>query len=58
MLTLVNDKIGTYPLLFVGLLQVIVVPYIYGTNNFVKDIEKMIGARSVTWWSFWIVSWY
>ena len=56
-LTLIDHYVGGVPLLVVGLLEVIVVPYIYGTNNFVKDNEKMIGNRTVTWWSFWIVSW-
>lgn len=33
MLNLIDERIGGYPLIIVGLLQVIVVPWIYGSNQ-------------------------
>ncbi|CAF0839573.1 unnamed protein product [Brachionus calyciflorus] len=56
-LNLIDTVIAGYPLLIVGLLQVIVVPWVYGTERFVNDIECMIGKKSKSFWLIWIISW-
>merc|ERR1719323_626456 len=43
--TLVDSATGGYPLLFMGLLELLAVNLIYGTTNFSDDIELMLGRR-------------
>lgn len=57
MLNLIDSVIAGYPLLIVGLLQVIVVPWVYGVKNFVRDIECMLGKKPKWFWYIWIASW-
>jgi SNF family Na+-dependent transporter len=56
-LSLINEYVAGYPLLIVGILQVIVVPWIYGTDQLIKDIEAMIGPKPRSFWYIWIISW-
>ena len=53
-LNLVDTVVAGYPLLFVGLLQVIVVPWVYGTDRLINDIESMIGKKPRQFWWIWI----
>ncbi len=39
------------------MLQVIVVPWIYGTEQFICDIEAMIGKKPRWFWKMWTISW-
>jgi len=45
LMTLVDQAIGGYPLLLLGLAELIAVHWIYGTSRFCDDIELMIGRR-------------
>ena len=56
-LNLIDTVIAGYPLLIVGLLEVIVVPWVYGTDRFIRDIECMIGPYPRWFWNIWIYSW-
>ena len=56
-LNLIDTLVAGYPLLLVGLCQVIVVPWIYGSGRLCKDIECMIGKRPAWFWTIWIISW-
>lgn len=56
-LNLIDSVIAGYPLLLVALLEIIVVPWIYGTDRLVKDIESMIGEKPKWFWNIWIYSW-
>ena len=56
-MNLIDTVIAGYPLLLVGLLEVIVVPWIYGTDRFIRDIECMIGKKPKWFWNIWIYSW-
>lgn len=56
-LSLINEYIGGYPLITVGLLQVIVVPWIYGTDRLINDIESMVGPKPKWFWTLATVSW-
>jgi SNF family Na+-dependent transporter len=56
-LIIINEYIGGYPLLTVGLLQVIVVPWFYGTQQLTKDIEAMVGEKPKWIWIALTISW-
>jgi SNF family Na+-dependent transporter len=56
-LSIINEYSGGYPLISVGLLQVIVVPWVYGTDQLIKDIESMVGAKPKWFWWIFIVTW-
>ncbi|KAL3856091.1 hypothetical protein ACJMK2_015287 [Sinanodonta woodiana] len=53
LLDVVDNYVGGFPLLFVGLVETIVIIFIYGFFNFKNDIEMMIGSKLVTKISFW-----
>ena len=57
MLNLIDSVIAGYPLLIVGILQVVVVGWIYGTDNLIRDIERMIGPKPKWLWTIFIISW-
>ena len=44
-------------MLLVGLLQVIVVPWVYGTEKLIKDIESMVGPKPRWFWLIATISW-
>ncbi|XP_064598134.1 sodium- and chloride-dependent glycine transporter 1-like [Liolophura sinensis] len=51
---LVDNYIGGFPLLFVGLFELAALNWIYGYNRFAKDIELMLGRKPyiyfrITW---------
>lgn len=56
-LNLIDTYIAGYPLLIVGLLEVVVVGWIYGSAQFCEDIECMIGKRSKLFWNLWSSCW-
>ncbi|CAH1788711.1 unnamed protein product [Owenia fusiformis] len=43
--TIFDTYAGGFPLLIIGLLEVIVITYIYGFNRFAEDIQMMIGYK-------------
>ena len=56
-LNLIDDAFAGYPLLVVGILQVIVVPWVYGVEKLIRDIECMIGQKPRWFWLIWKISW-
>lgn len=53
MLTLVDNAVGGFPLLFVGFFELIIICYVYGFFRFKRDIEMMIGDRLCVNFCFW-----
>jgi SNF family Na+-dependent transporter len=53
-LNLIDNYIGGFPLLFVGMTECIALQWIYGFNKFADDIKLMLGARPNI---FWAVTW-
>uniref|UniRef100_A0AAV2M3P5 Transporter n=1 Tax=Knipowitschia caucasica TaxID=637954 RepID=A0AAV2M3P5_KNICA len=56
--TLLDQFLGTWVLLIVGLMEVIGISFVYGGNRFIKDIEMMIGERSFCFWIWWRTCWF
>lgn len=56
-LNLIDYSISGYPLLVLGLLQIIVVVWIYGADKFKNDIECMIGKKPDWFWKIWMICW-
>jgi len=58
-LNLIDSVIGGFPLLIVGFLQCIAVPWVYGSRRFINDIKCMLGHdKYPNWfWTFWAISW-
>ena len=56
-MNLIDTFIAGYPLLIVGLLEVIVIPWIYGTDRLIIDLERMLGKQPVWMWKICILSW-
>ena len=56
-LNLIDNYIAGYPLLIVGFTEVVLVAWIYGADQFCKDIECMIGKRSSYFWTCWKICW-
>ncbi|RUS76826.1 hypothetical protein EGW08_015412 [Elysia chlorotica] len=54
-LTLMNDYSGSYNLMVVALFEIICLCYVYGINEFRKDVEMMIGFMPGP---YWIVNWF
>ncbi|KAI8510550.1 Sodium- and chloride-dependent glycine transporter 1 [Branchiostoma belcheri] len=50
MVELMNDWSAGFSLMIIGLVECIVIAWIYGTENFFRDIEMMIGFRPNRWW--------
>ncbi|CAK9297661.1 unnamed protein product [Gordionus sp. m RMFG-2023] len=48
--SLMDNYSAGWPLLFIGLIECVIVAYIYGIEKFLKDIEIMIGYRVNIWW--------
>ncbi|XP_021341796.1 sodium- and chloride-dependent glycine transporter 1-like isoform X1 [Mizuhopecten yessoensis] len=54
LLELIDSAVSGFPLLFVGLLECIVINWIYGYSKFAKDIQMMMKR---TPWSYWAYCW-
>jgi len=57
-LNLLDTYAASWGLLIMAILEVIGVAWIYGGNNFIKDIEMMIGKKSWWFWLYWRVCWF
>uniref|UniRef100_UPI0037E6FDFD sodium- and chloride-dependent neutral and basic amino acid transporter B(0+)-like n=1 Tax=Semicossyphus pulcher TaxID=241346 RepID=UPI0037E6FDFD len=56
--TLMDQFTASWVLLILALLEIIGVVYIYGGNNFIKDIEMMLGKKSFRFWLWWRACWF
>uniref|UniRef100_A0A8C4GEP0 Transporter n=1 Tax=Dicentrarchus labrax TaxID=13489 RepID=A0A8C4GEP0_DICLA len=56
--TLIDQFVASWVLLFLALFEIIGVCYIYGGNRFIKDIEMMLGNKSFTFWLWWRACWF
>ncbi|XP_030585828.1 sodium- and chloride-dependent neutral and basic amino acid transporter B(0+) [Archocentrus centrarchus] len=56
--TLIDQFVASWVLLFLVLLEIIGVSYIYGGNRFIKDIEMMLGKKTCTFWLWWRSCWF
>ncbi|XP_074531087.1 sodium- and chloride-dependent neutral and basic amino acid transporter B(0+)-like isoform X2 [Halichoeres trimaculatus] len=56
--TLIDQYVATWVLLFLALFEVVGVAYIYGGNRYIKDIEMMIGKKSFAFWLWWRACWF
>uniref|UniRef100_A0A669F0A8 Transporter n=1 Tax=Oreochromis niloticus TaxID=8128 RepID=A0A669F0A8_ORENI len=56
--TLIDQFVASWVLLFLVLLEIIAISYIYGGNRFIKDIEMMIGMKTSTFWLWWRACWF
>ncbi|XP_069141841.1 sodium-dependent proline transporter-like [Argopecten irradians] len=58
LLQLMDNYVGGWTLLIIGLFENICVAYVYGVNRFLKDIEVMLGFKMIIWWKicWWVVS--
>ncbi|XP_067094517.1 sodium- and chloride-dependent neutral and basic amino acid transporter B(0+) [Osmerus mordax] len=56
--TLMDQFCGGWVRLMIAVLEVLGVIYIYGGNRFIKDIEMMIGTKSLWFWFWWRSCWY
>ncbi|VDL57566.1 unnamed protein product [Hymenolepis diminuta] len=53
-LFLIDSAMSGYPLMFIGVVEIVIICYSYGLKQFRKDIELMINARP-NW--YWRISW-
>lgn len=51
MLQLIDNYSATYSLLLIGLCECIAIAWVYGVDNFMKDISMMLGFMPSRWWS-------
>lgn len=56
-LTLMDWYSGSYNLMIVSLCELVAVCYVYGVNNFRRDIEMMLGGFPKVFWVYWYVTW-
>ncbi|XP_041638581.1 sodium- and chloride-dependent neutral and basic amino acid transporter B(0+)-like [Cheilinus undulatus] len=56
--TLMDQFIASWVLLFLALFEIIAIIYIYGGKNFIEDIEMMIGKKGFCFWVWWRACWY
>ncbi|XP_055364723.1 sodium- and chloride-dependent neutral and basic amino acid transporter B(0+) isoform X2 [Betta splendens] len=56
--TLIDQFVASWVLLFLALLEIVGVCYIYGGNRFIKDIEMMLGQKSFFFWLWWRTCWF
>ncbi|KAM7535786.1 hypothetical protein Aperf_G00000091618 [Anoplocephala perfoliata] len=54
LLFLVDSAMSGYPLLFIGVVEIVIICYSYGLKQFRRDIELMINTRP-NW--YWRISW-
>ena len=45
LLNLVDESVSHYPLLIIALLELFVINYVYGYQQFSSDIQLMLGKR-------------
>ncbi|XP_008294264.1 sodium- and chloride-dependent neutral and basic amino acid transporter B(0+) [Stegastes partitus] len=56
--TLIDQFVASWVLLFLALLEIVGVAYIYGGNRFIKDIEMMLGNKTFAFWLWWRTCWF
>jgi SNF family Na+-dependent transporter len=56
-LNLIDSYVAGYPLLLIGICQIVCVCWIYGTDRLIRDTECMIGKKPQWFWNIWIVCW-
>ncbi|XP_041837048.1 sodium- and chloride-dependent neutral and basic amino acid transporter B(0+) [Melanotaenia boesemani] len=56
--TLMDQFVASWVLLFLVLLEIIGVSFIYGGNRFIKDLEMMLGKKSSLFWLWWRACWF
>ncbi|XP_029683122.1 sodium- and chloride-dependent neutral and basic amino acid transporter B(0+) isoform X1 [Takifugu rubripes] len=56
--TLMDQFVASWVLLFLTLFEIIGVCYIYGGNRFIEDIEMMLGKKSCGFWLWWRACWF
>ncbi|KAM6927509.1 sodium- and chloride-dependent neutral and basic amino acid transporter B(0+) [Xenentodon cancila] len=56
--TLIDQFVASWVLLFLVLLEIIGISYIYGGNRFIKDIEMMLGKKTSGFWLWWRACWF
>uniref|UniRef100_A0A8D3BTL1 Solute carrier family 6 member 14 n=1 Tax=Scophthalmus maximus TaxID=52904 RepID=A0A8D3BTL1_SCOMX len=54
---LLDQLAGSWVLLCLCLMEIIGFCYVYGANCLIKDIEMMIGKKSVCFWLWWKTCW-
>ncbi|XP_055040117.2 sodium- and chloride-dependent neutral and basic amino acid transporter B(0+) [Misgurnus anguillicaudatus] len=57
-LNLIDTVFSGCILLVAGLLEIVGLYFLYGTNRYIKDIEMMIGTKSALFWFWWRACWY
>lgn len=50
MVQLIDNYAATYSLLIIGLFECVALNYVYGIDNFMKDIQMMLGHKPGRWW--------
>lgn len=50
MLQLIDNYAATYSLLLIAIAECVTLTYVYGLDNFFKDIEMMLGRKPHMWW--------
>ncbi|KAL8614152.1 hypothetical protein ACOMHN_026369 [Nucella lapillus] len=56
LLNLVDFSVGGFPLLFVGLIELIAITWIYGFDDFWSDVVMMVGEKPKMYWKVcWLV---
>ncbi|KAK3100774.1 hypothetical protein FSP39_025139, partial [Pinctada imbricata] len=56
-LTLIDWYSGSYGLMIVCFVELIVISWFYGVNNFRRDVEMMIGRKPAIFWVYWYATW-
>lgn len=56
-LNLIDSYVAGYPLLIVGICQIVCVCWCYGTDRLIRDTECMIGKKPQWFWNIWIICW-
>ena len=50
MIQIIDNFAATYSLLIIGLCECVALSWVYGIDNFFKDIEMMLGHKPSAWW--------
>lgn len=56
-LGLFDKYAANFSVLIIAITECILISWYYGTERFIRDIEKMIGVRSQQWKTFWTWIW-